>query len=222
MSELCVTCGERPRKSGRRQCGPCAYRAEDREKYHERKVRGREQRKEYKRRLRRAAGCELLVDKLARAAEKRAEAEALRVERQAANSIERKPWLALSRGADRFRWRYQNDPEFAERERERAIIFRFTHPEHAAKSDRSIHWSLAAARADGSVTEEVVTRLLRAETCYLCGNSLTRKNRSIGPLHRTRVRRSAHGKQPGRVLHAMQSEERTVRARSLEEPAIFT
>lgn len=179
MSELCITCGERPRKNGRRQCGPCAYRSEDREKHRQRKDRGKEQRREYKRRLRRAAGCELMEVKRARAAQRRAEAASGREQRLVENSLERKPWLAYPGGAERFRWRYQNDPEFAQRERERAIVFRFTHPDLAVKGDPGNHWRLAAVRADGSVTEAVVRALLQARSCYLCGVELTRANRSI-------------------------------------------
>ncbi len=185
MSALCITCGERPRKKGRRQCGPCAWRSEDPEKVRARRERSRPQRTEYKRRVRRAAGAERRELRRARAAQKRAEAEAKRAERIAANSIERKPWLALKGGAERFRWRYQNDPEFAQRERERAIVFRFTHPDLAVKGDPGNHWRLAAASADGSVTEAVVRALLAARSCYLCGIELTPANRSID--HRVAV-----------------------------------
>ena len=179
MSALCITCGERPRKKGRRLCGPCAYRSEDQEKARLRRQRGRAQRREYKRAQRRAAGCELMEVKRARAAQRRAEAEAKRAERLAANSLELKPWLAYPGGAVRYRWRYQNDPEFAQRERERVLVFRYTHPDIAANSDSGNRWRLAAARADGSVTEDVVRKLLHTKRCYLCGTELTPANRSI-------------------------------------------
>jgi hypothetical protein len=179
VSVLCITCGERPRKAGRRQCGPCAWHSEDPEKVRARRERSRPQRTEYKRRVRRAAGCELMEAKRARAAQRRAEVEAMRAERLAVNSLDRKPWLAFPTGAERFRWRYQNDPDFAQRERERAIVFRFTHPDLAVKGDPGNHWRLAAARADGSVTEDVVRDLLAAKSCYLCGVELTPANRSI-------------------------------------------
>lgn len=118
--------------------------------------------------------------KQARAAQRRAEAEAKRKERALANSPERKPWLQYPEGsAERYRCRYQTDPAFAKRERERAIVFRFTHPDLAVKSDRGNHWQLAAANADGSVTSTVVRRLLRTKRCYLCGIELTPDNRSI-------------------------------------------
>jgi 5-methylcytosine-specific restriction endonuclease McrA len=117
--------------------------------------------------------------KCARVAQQQAEAEAKRAARAIENSPERKPWLAITGGAERFRWRYQNDPEFAQRERERTIVFRCTHPDLAVKSDRGNHWLLAASRSDGSVTEDVVRALLRAAYCYLCGIDLTPANRSI-------------------------------------------
>lgn len=173
MTKLCVTCGEHPRKSGRRQCGRCAWRSEDPDK-------ARVRRREYKRRLRRAQGAEPMELKAQRAAEKRAETETKRAKRLAANSPERKPWLQFPAGsAARYQCRYQNDPVFAQRERDRAIVFRFSHPEIAAKSDRGNHWQLAASRADGSVTKAVVRKLLRAKQCYLCGVELTPDNRSI-------------------------------------------
>lgn len=173
MTELCITCGTNPRKKGRRQCGRCAWRSEDPDK-------ARVRRREFKRRLRRTQGAEPRELKAQRAAEKRAEAEAKRAERLAANSPERKPWLQYPDGsAERYRCRYQSDPAFAKRERERAIVFRFTHPDLAVKSDRGNHWELAAARADGSVTKAVVRTLLRTKRCYLCEVELTPDNRSI-------------------------------------------
>ncbi|MBN1460596.1 MAG: hypothetical protein JXA57_13765 [Armatimonadetes bacterium] len=173
MSELCITCGVRPRKKGHRQCGHCAWRSEDPEK-------ARIRRREYKRRLRRAQGAEPMEVKRERAAKRRAEREAKRAERLRANRPERKPWLRYPDGsAARYRSRYKHDPAFAQRERERAIVYRFTHPEIAVKSDPGNHWRLAAARADGSVTETVVRALLTASSCYLCGVELTPENRSI-------------------------------------------
>jgi len=180
MSKLCITCGKNPRKKGRRQCGPCAYRSEDQEKARLRRQRGRVQRREYKRAQRRAAGCELMEVKRKRAAKRRAEQEARRMQRLIENDPALKPWLQYPDGsAARYRSRYHNDPAFAKRERARAIVYRFTHPEIAAKSDRGDHWQLAALRADGSVTEAVVRGLLRAKSCYLCGCELTAVNRSI-------------------------------------------
>ncbi len=179
MSALCITCGERPRKKGRRQCGPCAYRSEDQDKAQLRRQRGRGQRREYKRAQRQAAGCESMEMIRARAAQKQAEREAKRTQRKA-STLASRPWLQYPHhSAAMYRSRYQNDPEFAQRERERAIVFRFTHPEIAAKSDRGRHWQLAASRADGSVTEGVVRNLLHARSCYLCGVELTPANRSI-------------------------------------------
>lgn len=173
MTKLCITCGERPRKSGRRQCGHCAWRSEDPDKAQIR-------RREYKRRLRRAQGAEPIEAIRERATKKRAEAEAKRAERRVANSLERKPWLQFPvDSAARYRCRYQNDPAFAQRERDRAIVFRFTNPDLAVKSDRGNHWQLAAASADGSVTKAVVRKLLRTKRCYLCGIELTPANRSI-------------------------------------------
>ncbi len=179
MTELCVACGQRPRKPGSRKCGPCRYRAEDPEKAQLRRQRGRVQRREYKRRLRREAGCESMEVIRQRGAQKRAEREAERLRRMAENSPERKPWLQFSSVAERYRCRYQNDPAFSERERERAIVFRFTHPEITVKSNPGRHWRLAAERADGSITAEVVRELLRAARCYLCGTELNAENRSI-------------------------------------------
>ena len=179
MTEPCITCGTNPRKKGRRQCGPCAWRSEDPNKVRARRKRSGPQRTEYKRRVRREAGAEPMDVRRARCAQRRVEAEAKRVERILANSQERKPWLAFPGAAERFRWRYQNDPEFAQRERERAIVFRFTHPDLAVKGDPGNHWRLAASRSDGSVTGDVVRALLAAESCYLCGIELTPANRSI-------------------------------------------
>ena len=175
MSELCITCGTRPRKRGRRKCGHCAWRAEDPEK-------ARKRRREYRRRVRRAAGVEPIEVIRERAARRKAEREARKAERakEKAKEKEAKPWLAYpADSAARYRSRYQNDPAFAQRERERAIVFRFTHPELAMKSDPGNHWQLAAASADGSVTKAVVRKLLRAERCYICGVELTPDNRSI-------------------------------------------
>ena len=172
MSELCITCGERPRKSGRRQCGHCAWRSEDRDK-------ARVRRREFKRRLRRAQGAEPIEAIRERAATQRAEAVAKRAEEQAATR-KAKPWLRYPAGsAARFRCRYKHDPAFAQRERDRAIVFRFTNPDIAVKSDPGQHWQLAASRADGSVTRTVVRKLLRAKRCYICGVELTPGNRSI-------------------------------------------
>lgn len=172
MSELCITCGERPRKSGRRQCGHCAWRSEDRDK-------ARVRRREFKRRLRRAQGAEPIEAIRERAATQRAEAVAKRAEGQAATR-KAKPWLRYPAGsAARFRCRYKHDPAFAQRERDRAIVFRFTNPDIAVKSDPGQHWQLAASRADGSVTRAVVRKLLRAKRCYICGVELTPGNRSI-------------------------------------------
>jgi 5-methylcytosine-specific restriction endonuclease McrA len=114
-----------------------------------------------------------------RAAKRRAEQETRRMQRSIENKPANKPWLQFRSPADRFRWRYQNDPAFAQRERERAIVYRFTHPELVAKWEKSSHWRLAAARSDGSVTKKVVRCLLRATSCYLCGVELTAANRSI-------------------------------------------
>ena len=174
MSELCITCGVRPRKKGRRQCGRCAWRSEDPEK-------ARIRRREYKRRHRRAQGAEPIEVRRERAAKQRAECEARRAERLLASSLERKPWLQYPSGsAARYRSRYQNDPAFAQRERDRAIVFRFTHPDRAAAAERfGQHWKRAAQTSDGSVTVAVVRRLLTARTCYLCGVELTPANRSI-------------------------------------------
>jgi len=174
MSELCIKCGKRPRKKGRKLCGHCAWRAEDPDK-------ARIRRREYKRRLRRAQGAEPMEVKRERAAKRRAEREAKRAERLRANSPERKPWLQYPDGsAARFRSRYRHDPAFAQRERDRAIVYRFTHPDRAAAAERSgQHWKRAAETADGSVTATVVRRLLAARTCYLCGVELTPANRSI-------------------------------------------
>lgn len=172
MSELCITCGKRPRKKGRRQCGHCAWRAEDPDK-------ARVRRREYKRRLRRAQGAEPMEVKRERAAKRRAEREARRAEWLRANSPKRKPWLQFPDVATRYRCRYRNDPEFAQQERDRAIVYRYTHPEIAAKSDSGVRWQLAAERSDGSVTRRVVRELLAAERCYLCGVELTPANRSI-------------------------------------------
>ena len=175
MSELCITCGTRPRKRGRRKCGHCAWRAEDREK-------ARKRRREYRRRVRRAAGVEPIEVIRERAARRKAEREARKAERakEQAKEREAKPWLAYPAGsAERFRSRYHNDPAFAQSERERAIIFRFTNPQIAVKSDPGNHWQLAANRSDGSVTTEVVRNLLRQKSCYLCGTELTQANRSI-------------------------------------------
>jgi len=182
VSELCITCGKRPRKAGRRQCGPCAYRSEDQEKARLRRQKGRTQRREHKRRLRRAQGAEPMEVIRQRAALRAAQRPKLSAVEREARRLERlraRPWLQFRDGATRYRWRYQNDAEFAQRERERAIVFRFTHPEIAAKCDRGDHWRLATLRADGSVTEEVVRKLLRASSCYLCGVELTPDNRSI-------------------------------------------
>ena len=200
VSGLCVTCGKNPRKRGRRQCGPCAYQAEDQEKARLRRQRGRAQRREYKRAQRRAAGCESMEVKRARAAQKRAESEARRAERKA-NTLAWRPWLQYPDGsAARYRSRYRHDPAFAQRERERAIVFRFTHPDIAVKSDRGNHWRLAASRADGSVTEDVVRALLEARECYLCGD----RTHASQPVHRSPrradPRRQPHGGQPRSVL----------------------
>lgn len=184
MTGMCITCGANPRKKGRRQCGPCAWRSEDPDKVRARRKRSGPQRTEYKRRVRREAGAEPMDVKRARRAQRHTEAEAKRAERLVANSLERKPWLRFpADSAERYRCRYENDPAFARRERERAIVFRYTHPDLAVKSDRGNHWQWAASRADGSVTSAVVRNLLRAKQCYLCGVDLTPDNRSIDHRH---------------------------------------
>lgn len=172
MTKICITCGERPRKSGRRQCGHCAWRSEDTDK-------ARVRRREYKRRLRRSQGAEPIEAIRERAAEKCAMVKAKRAEKKAVTRKAR-PWLVFPAGsAARFRCRYKHDPAFAQRERDRAIVFRFTNPDIAVKSDPGQHWQLAASRADGSVTKSVVRKLLRAKRCYICGVELTPDNRSI-------------------------------------------
>lgn len=173
MSAPCVTCGIRPRKSGRSQCGHCSWLAEDSGK-------ARIRRREYKRRIRRLSGAESRDAIHVRAKQRSAEREARRVRVALANAPERKPWLRYPReSAARYQSRYDHDPAFAAAERIRTTIRRFTHPESAAKVERGKHWRTAAARSDGSVTRTVVRRLLHDRSCYLCGTELTAANRTI-------------------------------------------
>jgi len=61
---VCATCEQAPRKKGKRQCGRCAWKSED-------KTLARERRKLYKQRLRRRQGCRTREEILAAAIEKK-------------------------------------------------------------------------------------------------------------------------------------------------------
>ena len=79
---LCITCEERPRKKGRRQCGRCAWRSED-------AGLGRERRKQFKRRLRLRQGCVTRAARAAAAVEREKQREQDRERRRALPKVSR-------------------------------------------------------------------------------------------------------------------------------------
>ena len=83
--------------------------------------------------------------------------------------------------ADAYRMRYQMDPAFAQKERERVSIRRFENPVYAMQwcKDAEGRWFRAAQSSDGSVTPELL-KALRDEThCAYCHRFVERRQRVL-------------------------------------------
>lgn len=82
--------------------------------------------------------------------------------------------------AEQFRLRYSLDPEFADKQRDRTRIRKYTNPEYAAQWERyGSRWLRAAVSADGTVTRELCYELLRLKRCHYCQGATKRKDREI-------------------------------------------
>lgn len=95
-----------------------------------------------------------------------------------------KPWNdhRLSE-AEKYTCRYDNDAAYREKERERVRMYKYSHPETVAGwKDTPCNrrkWNQAAISADGTVTKAVIRRLTVEENCAYCHAPLTADNRHI-------------------------------------------
>lgn len=159
---LCILCGERERKKGRRVCGHCQMHVERAQRGPDRMRALTVYRREYKRRIRRERGCRLRSDMASAAAARRA-ARPKRVFTSLA--IELRKLMLPS----------------VERSRMYGRLVAYTNTTSKRWSPKAEQWrALAHAASDGTVTaESIIALLLREPECSLCGASVPLAIRSL-------------------------------------------